>query len=84
MLTSQRKRLILEQLAREGQVLSKALSTQFAVSEDTIRRDLRELAAEGNYSASTAERYLHRERQPLSLSVSLCVWIRKSGWRKGG
>ena len=47
MLTSQRKRLILEQLAREGQVLSKALSTQFAVSEDTIRRDLRELAAEG-------------------------------------
>jgi DeoR/GlpR family transcriptional regulator of sugar metabolism len=56
MLTSQRKRLILEQLAREGQVLSKALSTQFAVSEDTIRRDLRELAAEGNYSASTAGR----------------------------
>ncbi|AKL11986.1 TPA: DeoR/GlpR transcriptional regulator [Kluyvera intermedia] len=47
MLISQRKRLILEQLAREGQVLSKALSTQFAVSEDTIRRDLRELAAEG-------------------------------------
>jgi DeoR/GlpR family transcriptional regulator of sugar metabolism len=47
MLTSQRKRLILEQLARQGQVLSKDLSTQFDVSEDTIRRDLRELAASG-------------------------------------
>ncbi|HCB2205300.1 TPA: DeoR/GlpR transcriptional regulator [Citrobacter farmeri] len=47
MLTDQRKKLILELLAAEGQVLSKALSNRFAVSEDTIRRDLRELAAEG-------------------------------------
>ncbi|HDC4525834.1 TPA: DeoR/GlpR transcriptional regulator [Enterobacter cloacae] len=47
MLTSQRKQLILEKLASEGQVQSKALSAHFAVSEDTIRRDLRELAAEG-------------------------------------
>lgn len=48
MLTSQRKQLILEKLAAEGQVLSKALSAHFDVSEDTIRRDLRELAAEGH------------------------------------
>lgn len=47
MLTSQRKQLILEKLAAEGQVLSKDLSAHFDVSEDTIRRDLRELAAEG-------------------------------------
>lgn len=47
MLTSQRKSLILEQLATDGQVLSRDLSVQFAVSEDTIRRDLRELAAAG-------------------------------------
>lgn len=47
MLTSQRKQHILEQLARDGQVLSKDLSARFAVSEDTIRRDLRELAAVG-------------------------------------
>ncbi|EDM7351522.1 DeoR family transcriptional regulator, partial [Salmonella enterica subsp. enterica serovar Oslo] len=39
MLTDQRKKLILELLAAEGQVLSKALSNRFAVSEDTIRRD---------------------------------------------
>lgn len=47
MLTSQRKQLIVEKLEAEGQVQSKALSILFDVSEDTIRRDLRELAAEG-------------------------------------
>lgn len=39
--------MILEKLGAEGQVQSKALSMLFDVSEDTIRRDLRELAAEG-------------------------------------
>lgn len=47
MLTSQRKRLILDVLTREGQVVAKRLSHEFDLSEDTIRRDLRELAAEG-------------------------------------
>ncbi|HGM6863137.1 DeoR/GlpR family DNA-binding transcription regulator [Serratia rubidaea] len=47
MLTSQRKKLILEKLAREGQVLAKQLSEMFGLSEDTIRRDLRELDSEG-------------------------------------
>ncbi|MGM3225641.1 DeoR/GlpR family DNA-binding transcription regulator [Dickeya zeae] len=47
MLTTQRKQRILEQLAAEGQVLAKQLSDAFGVSEDTIRRDLRELASEG-------------------------------------
>ncbi|MFM0281707.1 DeoR/GlpR family DNA-binding transcription regulator [Paraburkholderia sediminicola] len=47
MLTSQRKQLILEALKRDGQVIAKALSVEFDVSEDTIRRDLRELAVEG-------------------------------------
>ncbi len=52
MLTSQRKQLILEKLGAEGQVQSKALSILFDVSEDTIRRDLRELAAEGRFTCS--------------------------------
>lgn len=47
MLTSQRKRLILDVLARDGQVIAKQLSQELSLSEDTIRRDLRELAAEG-------------------------------------
>jgi DeoR/GlpR family transcriptional regulator of sugar metabolism len=47
MLTTQRKKTILELLARDGQVLAAPLAVTFGVSEDTIRRDLRELAAEG-------------------------------------
>lgn len=47
MLTSQRKKAILDALASDGQVLATELSVRFDVSEDTIRRDLRELASEG-------------------------------------
>jgi DeoR/GlpR family transcriptional regulator of sugar metabolism len=47
MLTTHRKRLILEALRRDGQVVAKALSVDLGLSEDTIRRDLRELAQEG-------------------------------------
>lgn len=47
MLTQQRKQLIRDQLRDTGQIVAKDLSKQLAVSEDTIRRDLRELAAEG-------------------------------------
>ncbi|MCA1324113.1 DeoR/GlpR family DNA-binding transcription regulator [Herbaspirillum sp. alder98] len=47
MLTSQRKKKTLEILASTGQVLAGDLAQAFGVSEDTIRRDLRELAAEG-------------------------------------
>ena len=47
MLTSQRKKLLLGRLAAEGQLVAKALAQELGTSEDTIRRDLRELAAEG-------------------------------------
>ena len=47
MLTTHRKHAILAALKRDGQVIAKDLSESFNVSEDTIRRDLRELAAEG-------------------------------------
>lgn len=47
MLTSQRKSLILDMLRREGQVVAKRAAEEFSLSEDTIRRDLREMAAEG-------------------------------------
>ena len=47
MLTSQRKKILLAALKRDGQLVAKALSVQFEVSEDTIRRDLRELAQVG-------------------------------------
>ncbi|ACZ42825.1 transcriptional regulator, DeoR family [Thermobaculum terrenum ATCC BAA-798] len=47
MLTEERKRFILETLAREGKVLAHDLSKKLGVSDDTIRRDLRDLAREG-------------------------------------
>lgn len=47
MLTRQREQIVPEQLLLDGGVLSKELSVGFDVSEETIRRDLRELAAEG-------------------------------------
>ena len=47
MLTSHRKQHLLEVLRQSGQIVAKDLSEELGLSEDTIRRDLRELAAEG-------------------------------------
>jgi DeoR/GlpR family transcriptional regulator of sugar metabolism len=47
MLSAERKQLILESIGRDGRVVAAELSQRFNVSEDTIRRDLRELASEG-------------------------------------
>ncbi|HEX6773257.1 MAG TPA: DeoR/GlpR family DNA-binding transcription regulator [Acidobacteriaceae bacterium] len=47
MLTKQRKQELLAILRRTGQVIAKDVSQSMNVSEDTIRRDLRELAQEG-------------------------------------
>jgi DeoR/GlpR family transcriptional regulator of sugar metabolism len=43
-LTTHRKQQILSLLKRQGQVIAKEVSQSMGVSEDTIRRDLRELA----------------------------------------
>jgi DeoR/GlpR family transcriptional regulator of sugar metabolism len=74
MLTSQRKQWILSRLAQDGQVVAKALSEALGTSEDTIRRDLRELAQEGKLqrvhggalpaSAATGELALRRAVAP--------------------
>ena len=47
MLTSERKALIQQTLQQEGRLVAKSFSQQLGVSEDTIRRDLRELAKDG-------------------------------------
>jgi DeoR/GlpR family transcriptional regulator of sugar metabolism len=47
MLTAERRQFILEILRRDQKVLSSELSAVLNVSEDTIRRDLRELASSG-------------------------------------
>jgi len=46
-LPADRERRILDRLSRDGQVNATALAEEFSTSEDTIRRDLRELAARG-------------------------------------
>jgi len=46
-LTTQRKQLILDRLAAHGQIVACDLAAELGTSEDTIRRDLRELAQQG-------------------------------------
>ncbi len=47
MLTRERRHLILEALRSDGRVVARDLAQQWELSEDTIRRDLREMASEG-------------------------------------
>jgi DeoR/GlpR family transcriptional regulator of sugar metabolism len=47
MLTEERRQLILERLSRDGKVVAAELSASLAVSPDTVRRDLQELAEAG-------------------------------------
>jgi DeoR/GlpR family transcriptional regulator of sugar metabolism len=47
MLAAQRKDLLLERLRVEGRLVAKDLAAELDTSEDTIRRDLRELAVAG-------------------------------------
>ena len=47
MLTAQRRQIILDRLKTGGQVAVTDLSREWGVSEDTVRRDLRDLADEG-------------------------------------
>ena len=47
MLTAERRQQIMATLRRDGKVLASELSAALGVSEDTIRRDLRELAEAG-------------------------------------
>jgi len=47
MLVAQRKELLLERLQTDGRIVAKAVAAELETSEDTIRRDLRELAAAG-------------------------------------
>jgi DeoR/GlpR family transcriptional regulator of sugar metabolism len=47
MLTAERRQAILGRLERDGKVVASELAGALGVSEDTVRRDLRELAAGG-------------------------------------
>lgn len=47
MLAAERRDLLLERLARQGKVVAKDVAAELGLSEDSVRRDLRDLAAAG-------------------------------------
>jgi DeoR/GlpR family transcriptional regulator of sugar metabolism len=47
MLAAARKELLLERLRRDGRIVAKEIAAELGLSEDSIRRDLRELDAAG-------------------------------------
>ncbi|ANC31717.1 DeoR/GlpR family DNA-binding transcription regulator [Isoptericola dokdonensis] len=47
MLAAQRREHLLEVLHRDGKIVAKTVAADLGISEDSIRRDLRDLAAEG-------------------------------------
>src|SRR5215207_3172623 len=47
LLSAERRQAILDALGRDGKVVAARLVEELGVSEDTVRRDLRELAAQG-------------------------------------
>lgn len=63
MLTVQRKKLILARLATDGQIVAKDLAFELGTSEDTIRRDLRELSSSGKLQR------VHGGAVPASVAV---------------
>src|SRR5438309_3862611 len=47
MLPAERREHLLTALQRDGKIVAKQVASELNLSEDTVRRDLRELAAEG-------------------------------------
>jgi DeoR/GlpR family transcriptional regulator of sugar metabolism len=47
MLAAERRELLLDRLRRDGKIIAKDLAAELQLSEDSVRRDLRELAAAG-------------------------------------
>ena len=82
MLTAERRRSIMQTLQRDGKVHATELSKSLHVSEDTIRRDLRELAAAGMLqrvhggalprSPVTAS-FAERQQQPSTAKASIAL-----------
>ncbi|NTJ44694.1 DeoR/GlpR transcriptional regulator [Agrobacterium larrymoorei] len=80
MLTTERRALIQHVLRTTGRVVAKDFSQEIGVSEDTIRRDLRELASEGLLqrvhggalpaSSATAD-FAAREKVGISTKIQL-------------
>ncbi|MBP6594976.1 MAG: DeoR/GlpR transcriptional regulator, partial [Candidatus Obscuribacter sp.] len=80
MLASERRNKILEQLQKAGQISTQSLVRAFDVSEDTVRRDLKELAesgvikkVHGGAVLTSPVPYTHEERQNLNLAAKSAI-----------
>jgi DeoR/GlpR family transcriptional regulator of sugar metabolism len=80
MMTAERRRSIMQILQRDGKVLATDLSKSLRVSEDTIRRDLRELADAGMLlrvhggalpSSPTTASFTERQHQSPEAKVAI-------------
>lgn len=47
MLAAERQALLLHRLAADGKIVAKEIAAELGLSDDSVRRDLRELAAAG-------------------------------------
>ena len=47
MLVAQRRDLLLSRLQQEGRIVAKDVAAELGIAEDSVRRDLRDLAAAG-------------------------------------
>jgi len=79
-LTEERRRAIVDLLRRDGKVLAAELSNRFEVSQDTIRRDLRDLAEAGLLQrvhggalprSPTDPRYTARQRESPAAKTAI-------------
>jgi DeoR/GlpR family transcriptional regulator of sugar metabolism len=76
MMTAERKAHLLDVLHRKGRIEAKLVAAELGLSDDTIRRDLRELAAEGKLQRvhggalpkSPADANLHHRQEIASQS----------------
>jgi DeoR/GlpR family transcriptional regulator of sugar metabolism len=82
MLTAERRRSIIQTLQRDGKVLASELSKTLHVSEDTVRRDLRELAAAGMLQrvhggalprSPVTSSFTERQQQPSRARVAIAL-----------
>lgn len=82
MLTAERRKYILDRLKQNGRVIVQDLSRSLDVSIDTIRRDLRDLSAEGRLirvhggalpATTAATSYSERQRHLTPEKISIAV-----------
>ncbi|NIJ71477.1 putative DNA-binding transcriptional regulator YafY [Xanthomonas sp. F4] len=72
---------ILQRLREHGRVVAAELTERFAVAEESIRRDLRELAAQGCAGGSTVGRCRQRRRPRRCRSARPSMPSASARWR---